>query len=108
MLFHTRLRISLALLILSCLSHQALACDSAITVTSGSNSGAGTLRQAVLDSCSGGAIDFDPSVTTVSLTSHIQIQQNLSIDGASSVTLDAGQNHRHIRVDAGYTVNLTG
>jgi len=45
------------------------ACDDAITVTDGGDSGPDTLRQAVADICPGGTITIDPSVSTVLLES---------------------------------------
>ncbi len=53
-----------------------------ITVTSSANSGAGTLRQAVIDAGSGDTIEFDGSVTQIDLTgSDIDITKNLTISG---------------------------
>src|SRR6516225_11604335 len=51
-----------------------------VTVTNGNDSGAGSLRQAILSASSGDTVDFAPSVTTVSLTSdQLVINKNLAI-----------------------------
>ena len=53
-----------------------------ITVTNGNDSGPGSLRQAILNASSGDAINFAPSVTTVTLTSgELVIDKNLTITG---------------------------
>ncbi len=66
-----------------------------ITVTSAADAGAGTLRQAVADSASGGTIGFAPALngSTITLTSGpIAIARDLTIQGpgASSLTLSGG------------------
>jgi len=54
------------------------------TVTNGNDSGAGSLRQTVLDANSGDTIIFAPNVDVVSLTSEqITINKNLTINGKS-------------------------
>ncbi len=66
------------------------ACQSAITVTSRSDSGAWTLRQAIADICSGGTIDFDtdvfntgtPGDNTISLDSQLDVDKNMTIDAS--------------------------
>ena len=53
-----------------------------ITVVNGNDSGAGSLRQAILVASSGDTINFAPSVTTVTLTSdELVIDKNLTITG---------------------------
>ena len=66
-----------------------------ITVTSLADSGAGSLRQAILDSAAGGAINFDPTLDggTISLTGGpLSITKELTIDGPGSgqLTIDGG------------------
>jgi hypothetical protein len=62
----------------------AYACLNAITVTNGSDSGTGSLRDAVANLCGGGTITFNPGVTTVTLTSgHLSINKDLTIDGGN-------------------------
>jgi CSLREA domain-containing protein len=67
-------------------------CGSAITVTSGADSGAGTLRQAITDACEGATITFDDALSgeTIHLASTLTIFKDLTIDGsslASKITL---------------------
>ncbi len=63
-----------------------------ITVTSSANSGAGTLRQAVLDANNGDTIEFNGSVTSITLSSNIEINKNITIDGpgADVLTISGG------------------
>ncbi len=80
-----------------------------ITVSTSADSGAGSLRQAVLDAAVGEEIQF--SVTgTITLTSgQIQISQNLTITGpgTANLTIDGNNNSRIFYVSAG-TVNISG
>jgi hypothetical protein len=58
-------------------------CSAHITVTSTADSGAGTLRQALADVCSGGTIDFAPALANqvVTLTSgELIITQTVTIE----------------------------
>ena len=51
-----------------------------ITVTNGSDSGPGSVRQAIVEASAGDTINFAPSVTTVNLTSdELLIDKNLTI-----------------------------
>ncbi len=64
-----------------------------ITVTSTNDGGPGSLRQAVTDLCDGGLIGFDLSYPAViTLTSEIQINQGLTIQGPgeSNLTISGG------------------
>ena len=64
-----------------------------ITVTNGNDQGPGSLRQAILNASSGDAINFAPSVTTVTLTSgESVIDKNLMITGP-------GANHFTVQGD---------
>lgn len=59
-----------------------------ITVTSGADSGAGSLRAAIASASDGDIIQFDPSVTTVELTTaEIEITQSISIEGPGADVL---------------------
>jgi hypothetical protein len=63
-----------------------------ITVTNENDSGAGSLRQAIIDASPGDTINFAPSVTTVTLTSgELVIDKNLTITGpgANRLTVTA-------------------
>ncbi len=67
-----------------------------ITVTNENDSGAGSLRQAVIDAGSGDTIDFNGSVTQVTLTSgDIDITKNLAItgNGADNTEITATGTH---------------
>ena len=71
-------RYSLALLALLVAPNSAVA----LTVTSSADSGAGTLRQAILDAAPGDTIDFAGGVTPITLTSaELLINKNLTISG---------------------------
>src|SRR6266404_2173826 len=53
-----------------------------LTVTSGADSGTGTLRQAILDASAGDTINFAAGITTINLTSsELLIDKNLTING---------------------------
>ncbi|MBF0589699.1 MAG: DUF4347 domain-containing protein [Magnetococcales bacterium] len=85
-----------------------------ITVTSSSDSGSGTLRQAISDASSGDTITFSSSVTTVTLSSgQLSIAKNLTIDGdlnndsSPDVTVDANYTSRVFYISSG-TVVLEG
>jgi autotransporter-associated beta strand protein len=84
-----------------------------ITVTSGGDSGAGTLRNAIFTALSGDTITFQSNMT-VSLTSgELVISKNLIIDGdlnndgVADVILDANHSSRVIAITGG-TVTLDG
>ena len=78
----------------SCLS-------SAITVTSPSDTGAGSLRQAINDVCAGGTITFDNDYTIL-LDSELAIAKDLTIDGEkNTITVDGQNRTRVFNVTAG-------
>lgn len=85
--------------------------SSAITVTTLSDSGAGSLRDAVANTPAGGVVDFDPSVTgVITLASQVVIDKALNITGpgASTLAVVSGAG-RVFRVDAsGGAVNISG
>jgi CSLREA domain-containing protein len=70
------------------------------TVTNTNDSGAGSLRQAVLDATNGDTITFDPSLSgdVITLESEITISEDLILDGSG---LD-----RHIGVSGDNTVRV--
>ena len=71
-------RYSLALLALLVVPNSALA----LTVTSSADSGAGTLRQAILDAAAGDTIDFAAGISPITLTSaELLINKSLTISG---------------------------
>src|SRR4029079_3101762 len=72
-----------------------------ITVTNGSDSGPGSLRQATVDASAGDTINFAPSVTTVNLTSdELIIDKSLTIAGpfAHPVTVRRGSTSPPFRI----------
>ena len=65
-------------------------CSAAITVTSDLDSGAGTLRQALVDICANGTITFADDYT-ITLSSTLNVGKNVTIDGGNhAVVLDGG------------------
>jgi len=79
-------------------------------VTNGSDSDAGSLRQAVADALPGDTITFNPSVRVVTLTSgEIQVTKDLVIRGdATSRTSVSGNNaSRVFAVGLGTSVTMT-
>ncbi len=84
------------------LSAMAIRADSAaITVTNTNDSGAGSLRQAIIDASPGDAINFAPSVTTIGLTSgELVIGKNLTITGpgANRLTVQRSANAPGFRI----------
>lgn len=83
-----------------------------ITVSSSSDSGVGSLRQALDDIANGGTIFFDPGLagSTVALTSGPLVPAaGVTIDASAApgVTVDGGAVDRVLIVDAGLTVNLS-
>lgn len=56
-------------------------CPPIITVTNGGDSGAGSLRDAVANACDDTVIEFDNSVTSISLNSPIVVNQDTEIAG---------------------------
>lgn len=78
-----------------------------ITVTSGADDGAGTLRQAIPDLCPGGVIDFalpGPGPHVLLLTSgELQISKNMTLSGpgAADLTISGGNSQRIFSVGAG-------
>src|SRR5690606_4867459 len=63
------------------------ACEPSVVVFNNADSGAGSLRQAVLDVCPGGTITFDPdffmdsAATPIQLLSEIVIDKDVTIAG---------------------------
>src|SRR6185369_10799205 len=77
----------LALVVLNQASRTVRAATT-ITVTSGGDGGAGTLRQAVLDSIDGDTIQFAAGLTQVTLTStQILLNKSLTITGPGANVL---------------------
>ena len=84
-------------------------CSNAITVTSNADSGAGSLRQAIVDICAGGAITFGNDYAITLTTGGPIIDKNLSIDGTGhTISLDGNNSSSVLGITNGVTVALTG
>lgn len=89
-------------------------CSSNITVISTNDSGAGTLRQAIVDACTNGTITFAVALNgkTITLTNgELLINKNLSIvgNGATNLTVNGNAAGRIFRITNGTsTVNISG
>jgi len=82
-----------------------------ITVSNTNDSGAGSLRQAIVDVPAAGTIDFSPSLAgqTIALSSELVLNKSLTISAnalTGGVTLSGGGSCRIVRVDSGQTVTL--
>ncbi len=84
-----------------------------ITVINTSDSGAGSLRQAISDSSSGDTIDFDSSLNgqTITLTSgELLIDKNLTITGpgANQLAINGNAAGRVFEITSGIDVTISG
>ena len=80
-------------------------------VTSGADSGPGTLRQAILDAADGATITFAKKVHTITLTTgELDIAKNLDIEGpgANKLTISGNDASRVFDISAGETVTIAG
>ena len=81
----------------------APACSNTITVTNNSDTGPGSLRQAIVDVCSGGTIYFDHDMT-VTLASELVIDKPLTIEGQERrVTISGNKATRVFLIQNVYT-----
>jgi len=81
----------------------------ALIVTNTNDSGAGSLRQTVINSSAGNGITFDLSLAgqTITLSSEIVLDKNLTIDGsslASKINISGNNSVRVFRLTSGVTV----
>ena len=89
----TKNRMSAACAIAALLLSATATPAATVTVTNGNDSGAGSLRQAIIDGSPNDTINFAPRVTTITLTSgELVIDKNLTITGP-------GANHLTVQVD---------
>ncbi len=82
-----------------------------ITVSNGNDSGPGSLRQALAQADDGDTINFDPSVSTVTLTTaELAIDKSVTLSGAQMVTVvRASQTEfRIFHVMPGHSVEIDG
>jgi hypothetical protein len=84
----------------------------AVTVTNINDSGAGSLRQAIVDTPAGGTIDFSVTLpNTITLTSgQLTLDKNLTITGPGAAQLAISGNNvtRVMQVNASVVVTLSG
>ncbi len=80
-------------------------CSPSITVVNNADSGPGSLREAVVNICSGGVITFDNDYT-ITLTSEIEIYENMTINGAGHHITISGGNITRILYVGNVTVTL--
>lgn len=83
------------------------------TVTSNADSGAGSLRQAIIESCDGSTITFNMSqvVSPITLTSgELLIDKNLTISGpgANLLTISGNNASRVFAIQSGKTATISG
>src|SRR5438477_534679 len=111
---HIPMKLSLQLLtVLVSASFCLQASAATITVINTSDSGAGSLRQAISDSSSGDTIDFDSSLNgqTITLTSgELLINKNLTITGPGATLLAINGNaaSRVFEMTSGIDVTISG
>ena len=84
-----------------------------ITVTNGNDTGAGSLRQAILSSASGGTINFAAGISTIDLTSgELLIGTNLTIIGPGpnllAVRRTSGNNFRIFKIPNTVAATISG
>ncbi|MEO5914471.1 MAG: choice-of-anchor D domain-containing protein [Luteolibacter sp.] len=77
-------------------------------VTTAADSGAGSLRDFIEKAPSGATITFAPELagSTISITSELSINKDLTIAGGPGITLDGGGTNRILSVISGKTVAL--
>lgn len=83
-----------------------------LMVSNTSDSGAGSLRNALAGACSGGTINFSPDFNTpqmIMLTGELVIDRDITINGAGAnlLTINANNTGRVFHITGG-TVNLSG
>ncbi|HEY5022440.1 MAG TPA: choice-of-anchor Q domain-containing protein, partial [Gemmatimonadaceae bacterium] len=86
------------------------ACGNSIVVTINGNSGAGSLRQAILDACPGATITFDVTVTSpITVSSELVIDKNLTIQGPTSpgLTISGNNASRVFNINAGMSLAIS-
>ncbi|MBI5934097.1 MAG: choice-of-anchor D domain-containing protein [Chloroflexi bacterium] len=77
---------------------QGTASDCGALVTNSNDSGAGSLQQALLDVCTNGTITFDNDYTIL-LSTTLEINKNLTIDGTGHTVILDGQNTARVLIN---------
>lgn len=82
---------------------QILDCPQYMLVTNTADTGVGSLRDAVANVCSGGTITFDSILAgqTITLTSELAINKNLTIDGGTNAITVSGDANTNGLADTG-------
>jgi predicted outer membrane repeat protein len=81
------------------------------TVTNLLDSGAGSLRQAIMDTPAGGTVDFQPGLSgTITLTSTLGVTKDLTIAGPGQavITVDGNHSGNVFSIALGSTVTISG
>ena len=91
---------------------QTVQCGSVITVANTADSGAGSLRRALIDVCPGGTIVFSPTLNggnpaTITLASMLEITQSLTISGPGASLLAVSGDNGSIVFNVNSGVNAT-
>lgn len=85
----------------------AVVCGPSITVTGNADSGAGSLRQALVDVCPDGTIAFNGDYTITLTSGQLTIAKNMTIDCAGhNVTVSGDYKVRVFYVNSGVTADL--
>lgn len=99
------------LMLIAVVSGSAVTHASTLTVVNTSDSGAGSLRQAIIDATSGDTVGFDAGLSgqTITLTSgELDIGKDLTITGPAGGIIVSGNNaSRVFNVPNGMTVNMS-
>ncbi|MDX6406725.1 MAG: trimeric autotransporter adhesin [Blastocatellia bacterium] len=83
-------------------------CGNSVVVTANGNSGAGSLRQAILDACPGATITFNVT-SPITLSSELVIDKNLTIQGPTSpgLTISGGGTTRIFNISAAKSLSFS-
>jgi len=91
--------------------HVVNTCAANVIVANNTDAAAGSLRDALSTVCDGGTITFDPSVTSITLTTvELAISKNVTVTGPGAATLTVSGNNasRVFNVAVGKTVIISG
>ena len=77
-----------------------------VTDCTASAGAAGRLADVIASASSGDTISFSCGPAVIPFSAKITISQNISIDGANSITFDGGGITSHFEISAGFTVTM--